>query len=134
MRVGLLIITHRRIGSETLAAAERALGICPLQTRCLEVFNEDDRDELIARARRLLEELDSGAGVLILTDAYGATPSNIAVEAAAGRTSRVVSGINLPMLLCVFNYPSRWLAALAESAARGGRAGVVHIGQEEPKP
>ncbi|MFP4648662.1 MAG: PTS sugar transporter subunit IIA [Halorhodospira sp.] len=127
MRVGLLIVCHRHIGTEILATASRTLGVCPLQTESLEVLNEDELTELIDRAGDVIERLDQGSGVLILTDAYGSTPSNVAVTASHGRTCRVVTGINLPMLLRVFNYPGRSLEALADCAAAGGRAGIIEV-------
>ncbi len=132
MRVGLLIVAHRHIGSEVLATASRTLGICPLQTESLEVFNEDERNELLERAGALITELDQGAGVLILSDAYGSTPSNVAVAASVDRHCRVVTGLNLPMLLRVFNYPGRSLEELAESAAAGGRSGIILVGEGAP--
>ncbi|MBK5936699.1 PTS sugar transporter subunit IIA [Halorhodospira halophila] len=132
MRVGLLIVAHRHIGSEILATASRTLGICPLQTESLEVFNEDERNELLERAGALITRLDQGAGVLILSDAYGSTPSNVAVAAGTDRRCRVVTGLNLPMLLRVFNYPGRSLDELAESAAAGGRAGIIAVGEGAP--
>ncbi|ABM62895.1 PTS sugar transporter subunit IIA [Halorhodospira halophila] len=132
MRVGLLIVAHRHIGSEILATASRTLGICPLQTESLEVLNEDERNELLERAGALITQLDQGAGVLILSDAYGSTPSNVAVAASTHRRCRVVTGLNLPMLLRVFNYPGRSLEELAESAAAGGRAGIIAVGEGAP--
>jgi PTS system ascorbate-specific IIA component len=73
-----------------------------------------------------MRDLDDGMGVLLLVDLYGATPSNVA--AAIGRqgtSTRRVSGLNLPMLLRVLNYPEQTLDELATTAAAGGRSGVV---------
>ncbi len=127
MRVGLLIVAHRRVGSEILATASRTLGICPLQTRSLEVMNEDEMEQLAAQAREWMSAVDDGAGTLVLTDAYGSTPANVAVAAGTGMHCRIVTGINLPMLLRVFNYPERTLDAMAESAVTAGRAGILQV-------
>nr|WP_242464500.1 PTS fructose transporter subunit IIA [Halorhodospira abdelmalekii] len=128
----MLLITHRHLGVELLETATSTLGLCPLQTRSLEVFAEDDPQILVTRAVHLLREADAGDGVLVLTDAYGSTPGNVAVAAAEGHAARVVSGLNLPMLLRVLNYPDRPLAELARAAAEGGRNGILDLGEQEP--
>ncbi len=134
MRVGLLIVAHRHIGSEILTAASRTLGLCPLQSRSLEILDEEELETLVERGRGLITQLDDGGGVLVLTDAYGSTPANVAVAAGGTRCCRVVTGLNLPMLLRVFNYPSRTLEELAGSAAAGGRAGIIEVGQGTSLP
>jgi len=63
--------------------------------------------------------------VLILTDAYGSTPSNIANRLAAIVTSKVIAGVNLPMLLRVFNYPEKSLEELSTTAFDGGKDGII---------
>jgi PTS system ascorbate-specific IIA component len=65
--------------------------------------------------------------VLLLTDAYGSTPSNIATCLAGEQPARVevVAGINLPMLVRIFNYPQLALSAMAQNAVEGGRRGIV---------
>ncbi len=128
MSVGLLIVAHRHIGTEILVTASRTVGICPLQTRSLEVFDESALDTLIERAQEMLGEVDAGSGVLLLTDAYGSTPANIALAAGQGRRCCVVTGLNLPMLLRVFNYASHNLTDLASTAVAGGHAGIIEVG------
>ena len=125
MSVGLLLITHHKIGKEILNTAAQTLGICPLRTKSLEIQAEDDPKPMIHRAREMVAELDSGSGVLILTDAYGSTPSNIAVSAVQSHSTRVVTGINLPMLLRIFNYHESSLDKLAEAAFEGGHNGII---------
>src|SRR5580693_1182167 len=96
----------------------------PLETDVLEVRRVQALDVLLLQGRRMIERLDSGDGVLLLTDAYGSTPSNIATRLAAPRTM-VVAGINLPMLVRIFNYPGLSLAEMAQSAVEGGQRGVT---------
>lgn len=131
MRVGILLITHRHLGQEIINIAAHILGLCPLKTSSLEVYDGDDLDKVVRQAIEMVDDLDSGAGVLILTDAYGSTPGNIAVSAARNRTAQVVSGVNLPMLLRIFNYYEHSLAELAETAVNGGRTGIFKPGPEE---
>ena len=127
MSVGLLIVTHNRVGEEMLATARSILGICPLKTACVAVSQGDDPVTVTAGAERTVRDLDDGQGVLILTDAFGSTPSNIAVELGAAAGTAVVSGLNLPMLLRVLNYPELDLQRLQEKALSGGRDGVLLV-------
>ncbi len=127
MSVGLLIVTHNRIGEELLATARGILGICPLHTELLSVHRHEDPAILEQRGRELCERLNGGEGVLILTDAFGSTPSNIAVQIRTTTGSPVVSGINLPMLLRVLNYPELDLGTLQRKALSGGRDGVLLV-------
>jgi PTS system ascorbate-specific IIA component len=127
MSVGLLVVTHNRIGEELLAAAQGILGICPLNTAALAVSQDCDLQALGEHGSRILARLDTGAGVLILTDAFGSTPSNLAVQLGARERTAVVSGVNLPMLLRVLNYPGLDLAGMQRKAVSGGRDGVLMV-------
>ena len=73
----------------------------------------------------------SGDGVLVLTDLYGSTPSNIACKLRRHGHVRVVSGVNLPMLIRVLNYPDLDLDSLKEKALSGGRDGVLSCTSED---
>ncbi len=127
MSVGLLVVTHNRIGEELLAAAQGILGVCPLNTAFLSVSQDRDPRALNEQGDQLLTGLDTGAGVLILTDAFGSTPSNVAVQLGAHADTAVVSGINLPMLLRVLNYPGLNLSGMQRKAVSGGRDGVLMV-------
>lgn len=123
--VGLLLITHGRIGQAFLKTAQQMFGELPLAARVLDVGAGRDPEALLRRGRRLAAAVDRGDGVLILTDLFGSTPSNLAVRLSAGTDWRWVSGLNLPMLVRVLNYPDLDLARLVEVATVGGRRGVV---------
>lgn len=124
MSVGLLIITHNDIGACLLATATRMLGQCPLPAKTLAVHEESQRDSLIRQARRMAAELDGGDGVLVLTDLFGSTPANIATALQADDV-RVLTGVNLPMLVRLLNYAALSLPEIADKALSGGRDGVV---------
>ena len=130
MSAGLLIITHDGIGAAMLGTASFILGGCPLATRLLSATRDCDPDELIADALEEIRALDTGAGVLILTDLYGATPSNIADRISDQANVRTVTGVNLSMLIHVLNYPDLDLEEMAQAAVEGGRSGIVYIDQE----
>lgn len=124
MTIGLLIITHNHIGQVMLDTATGMLGTCPLECATLSLAPDADRDALLHQARSRVNELDKGEGVLVLTDMYGSTPSNIAAGLGKSADIIVVAGINLPMLIRVMNYPQLDLAQLADKAVSGGSDGI----------
>jgi len=132
MSVGVLLITHDGIGSAVLDAAIRMLGRCPLRAEALPVALEVDIEALRDTAARRARALDDGDGVLVLTDLYGSTPSNIAASLAGNGAVRVVAGLNLPMLVRVLNYPAEDLPNLAEKAVSGGNRGILLCGSGPP--
>lgn len=125
MSVGLLIITHGQIGEYLLETAKSMLGVCPLQTDYMVVSNSCDPEKLLEQARRTCLSLDQGDGVLVLTDMYGSTPSNVANRLLKEAAVQVVAGINLPMLVRVLNYPSLNLHEMVNKALSGGHDGIL---------
>ncbi|WP_295454808.1 PTS fructose transporter subunit IIA [uncultured Thiodictyon sp.] len=127
MSVGLLLITHRPLGADLLRVATEIFGTCPTRTGSLEVENDAPREGIMAAAKRLAQELDTGDGLLVMTDIYGATPANLAVALCADHPHRrVLAGVNLPMLVRALNYAGLDLETLADKALTGGRDGVRH--------
>src|SRR5207237_9901937 len=84
-----------------LASASLLLGGAPQQVMTLSVWRQDEPDDLVMRARELLEQLDAGDGVLVLTDIFGATPGNVVSRLLNDGQVEGVSGESLPMLLRV---------------------------------
>jgi len=127
MAVGILLITHEGVGNALLGVATTLLRQLPLKTLVFEVPFDGDPDALLAQASSVLRKVDSGEGVLVLTDLYGATPSNLAMRLARiGTPIRRVSALNLPMLLRVMNYAELPLDELPAIASAGARNGVIH--------
>ncbi len=125
MSVGILLLTHEGIGSAILAVASRLLNPLPLKVESLEVAFDGDLDVLLPQASAAMRRVDGGDGVLLLTDLYGATPSNLAASLARlGTRAHRVSGLSLPMLLRVLNYAELGLDELPGVAAAGARNGV----------
>jgi PTS system ascorbate-specific IIA component len=126
MSVGILLLTHAGLGTALVSAARGVVGALPLRVDCAEFANGDDATAFAQRAARCMRDLDAGRGVLLLTDLYGSTPSNVAAQIGhQGTPTRRVAGVNLPMLLRVFNYPEQSLDEMVATAASGGRSGVV---------
>lgn len=126
MSVGILLITHSKVGQALLDTAEATLRQLPLAVSAMPVALDANTQEIAIRANNTAEELDQGQGVLVLTDAYGSTPSNIAVSLCKNRDNRIaLAGINLPMLLRTLNYPKLSLEELANVALEGGQRGII---------
>ncbi|WP_045738966.1 PTS fructose IIA component family protein [Xanthomonas sp. MUS 060] len=126
MACGILLITHPGIGAALLSVATGLLQQLPLKTEAFEVPLDADLDALLPKASAALRRVDDGDGVLVLTDLYGASPSNLAIRLARlGTPVRRVSALSLPMLLRIMNYPEQSLEQLPATAAAGSRNGVV---------
>lgn len=124
MSIGVLLITHDQVGQALLHTATATLGMCPLPVEVLAVKRGDDPELLLDQAKELVASLNIGDGVLVLTDMYGSTPSNIARALQVSTLVEVVAGVNLPMLIRILNYPRLSLMELTAKAVSGGRDGI----------
>ena len=125
--IGVLVVTHGSIGEALVSSAAQILGSSPQQVATLSVWRQDDPDDLVLRARELLEGIDDGDGVLVLTDIFGATPGNVASRLLQDGHVEGVSGVSLPMLLRVITGRNGSLAGAVQRALSGGAEGVVHM-------
>lgn len=125
MSVGLLIVTHGNVGQSLYDAAVTVIGSSPLRTRIVPVGFNQDLAETIVKLQKTVSELDTGSGVMVLTDMYGATPSNVICQLDYENMA-IISGINLPMLIRIMNYPTLTLAELIEKAISGGQEGIMY--------
>lgn len=127
MSAGLLLITHDGLGAALLQTAAYMLGAPAERAEALAVDSDRALRELDTEARALATRLDSGGGVLVLTDLVGATPGNVAARLSDRERVQVVCGLNLPMLLKSLNYRHLPLDELAEKAVQGGREGIMAL-------
>jgi PTS system mannose-specific IIA component len=122
--IGLVVVSHGRLAEEFIAAAEHVVGRLDA-VRAVCIGPEDDMDmrrkEIIAAAK----ECDQGAGVVILTDMFGGTPSNLAISVMGGGRIEVIAGANLPMLIKLAEVRSK--LPLAEAALAAAEAGRKYI-------
>lgn len=125
--IGVLIVTHGEIGTALLASASQILGAAPTQVATLSVWRQDDPDDLVLRARELMDSIDVGDGVLILTDIFGATPGNVVSKLLTDGKVEGVSGASLPMLLRVLTGRDGSLSGAVQRALSGGSEGLVHM-------
>jgi PTS system mannose-specific IIA component len=125
--IGILIVSHGAFGEALVHSASHVLGKRPEQMRHMGVALHDDPDKLLPKAKEMLRALDTGDGVLVLTDMLGATPSNIATRLLAPGKVEGLAGASLPMLIRALTYRDEPLAAVVEKAMSGGLDGVVHL-------
>jgi len=131
MTIGLITITHNRIGAQIAETAETILGPPPLVIRHFAIGPDDDPERVEREIVDAIARMDHGDGVLIVSDLYGSTPCNIARRVSSTHRVRVLSGINLPMMFRIFSYAATSLDELAGKALDGGRIGVVECGRPE---
>ncbi len=125
--IGIFLITHTSLGESLIQCACHVLNKRPAQLAQIGVSAQDDPLDILPTARALLALVDSGEGVLILTDIFGATPANIALKLQKPDKVEVVAGVNLPMLLRALTYRDRDLPTLVAKAVSGGRDGIAHV-------
>jgi len=131
MTVGILLITHTGLGHSLLRSARAILAAEPALAEAIDVPGDCDPDAIFEQALAACRRLDSGDGILVLTDLYGSTPSNIAGRLTEHHNVLVLAGVNLPMLVRALNYRSSPLAELAEKAIHGARDGMVITKRKE---
>ncbi|MBI2381571.1 MAG: PTS fructose IIA subunit family protein [Gammaproteobacteria bacterium] len=124
MNVGVLLLTQENIGGALLRAAQCQYEPLPLEVSVLAVNAEAGVEVFARTVAQRIEQLDTGGGVLVLTDAAGTAPHALA-QAQMSPRLRIVSGLNLPMLLGLFKYPQRSLDELANVAQQAGRQGIA---------
>lgn len=129
--IGILIISHGELGNSLIHCANHIMGKKPEYLMYLDVTIQDDPDIIITKALELLKKLDSGDGVLVLSDICGATPCNIANQLIDPGKVACLSGINLPMLVRALTYRNEPLELVVEKAISGGKEGVMRI---NPRP
>ncbi len=125
--IGLLLVTHDTLGESLIQCACHVLNRRPPQLLQLGVAAGDDPSDLLPLARQLLDLVDSGEGVLVITDIYGASPSNLAAKLLDAGRVEGLAGANLPMLLRAINYRDKGMETLLTRATGGGRDGVLNL-------
>lgn len=131
---GILIIAHAPLATALRECIAHIYGGCPARIGALDVLPDSDPAEVVAQANAEIERLREENGALVLTDMFGATPSNIAARLATVPQVRVLAGVNLPMLVRAVCYRATPLDTLVEKALAGASKGVQPIGPSTPQP
>ena len=126
--VGVVVVTHTDYGSRLIAAAEFILGP---QEFCQAVSVDMTKavDETLIALKTAIKETDRGGGVLILTDMFGGTPTNMSLSLLASGHLEVLTGVNLPMLIKILGSRTKALETLAVEAKQAGCQGIVVAGE-----
>lgn len=122
--IGLVLVTHGRLAEEFVSAMEHVVGpqdnvavIC--------IGPDDDMEQRRSEILDSVQKVDSGEGVIVLTDMFGGTPSNLAISIMDRANVEVIAGINLPLLIKLAS--ARKNKSLAEAATAAAEAGVKYI-------
>ncbi|MCS6878382.1 MAG: PTS sugar transporter subunit IIA [Geminicoccaceae bacterium] len=119
--IGLVLVTHGRLAAEFLAALEHVVGPQP-QARAICIGVDDDIERRRSEILQAVREVDTGDGVVILTDMFGGTPSNLALSTLDRPGVEVIAGVNLPMLIKLASVrASLPLSAAVAAAQEAGR-------------
>ncbi len=125
--IGILIISHGTLGESLIHCASHMLNKRPSRLRQLGVTAQDDPAQLVPQARTLIKELDEGDGVMVFTDMYGGSPSNIAAKLVIPGKVEAIAGVNLPMLVRALTYRDKSLSEMMTKAISGGCEGVMRV-------
>lgn len=127
--IGILIISHCELGKEFLKAAELIVGKLDA-TDSIPITQATGSKEILDQISSKIASLDQGQGVLVLTDMFGGTPSNLSLSFLKDDRVEVLTGVNLPMLISVAKDRERFsLSELGEKAQEAGRRSITLAGK-----
>ena len=125
--IGILLITHGSFGEALVQNACHVLNKRPPLLNQLGVSAQDDPLDLLPLAKDLIKLVDGGAGVLVMTDIFGATPANLAMKLLEPGRVEGVSGVSLPMLMRAITYREKGMETMLTKAVSGARDGVLNL-------
>ena len=130
--ISILIIAHAPLAHALRECALHVFADCGDSVAALDVQPNVPPEESLAQARIMLDQLGTDA-TLVLTDVFGATPCNVAQRLVEGVQSRLVTGVNLPMLLRAVSYRAEPLDSVVNRAVVGGTQGVMQVATSAPQ-
>jgi mannose PTS system EIIA component len=132
MSTSILIIAHAPLAHALRECALHVFADCGAAVTALDVQPHEPPEETLAQARILLSQMATDS-TLVLTDVFGATPCNVAQRVVDGVHSRLVTGVNLPMLLRAVSYRAEALDSVVSRAVVGGTQGVMQVAISAPQ-
>jgi PTS system mannose-specific IIA component len=130
--IGILIIAHAPLATALRECALHVFPDCAAGVLALDIPAQEAPEDSLVRARAAMAELGS-SDILLLSDVFGATPCNVAQQLGDGLNTRLVAGVNLPMLLRSVCYRHENLETLAARAHAGGTQGIMPVGSTAPQ-
>ena len=118
--LGIVLVAHNDFAKSIKQVAEHVVGPLP-EVLCFSVFPEDDVDLKRKEIQAAIKKVDKKSGVVLLTDMFGGTPSNLAISLMKEGKVEVISGMNLPMLIKLLRMRKKPLLEAVQSAAESGR-------------
>ena len=128
--VGILLITHNGLGHSLIDCVRHVMGSVPDNLKAMSVLADDDPRQKEAEGLALIAQLDTGSGVFLLSDLFGATPSNIARKLYQPGRVEGLAGVSLPMLLRAVCYSSQPLAEVIQKTLDSGRNCILSINSD----
>jgi PTS system mannose-specific IIA component len=125
--IGILLITHGSLGESLIQNICHVLNKRPPLIAQFGVAAQDDPLDILPLARLLLNEVDGGEGVLVMTDVFGATPGNLALKLLEPGRVEGVAGVSMSMLLRALTYRERGMEIMLQKAISGAHDGVLRL-------
>lgn len=132
MSTGLLLVSHKGIASNLLATAASIINETPGNMAYIEIPMDASVETMKQNIQKQLDQLEPDQDVLILTDIYGGTPSNIASCFVTNKHTRLISGLNLAMIIKAINYRDLPLTELVDKVIVGGHQSIAQHNSEHP--
>ena len=129
---GILLIAHAPLASALRQCALHVFPDCAAGVQAIDVIADEDPEHILGRARQAIGQMNV-EGVLLLTDVFGATPCNVALQLNQTERTRLLAGANLPMLLRSVCYRHETLEALTARAQSGGTQGIMTVARAAPQ-
>lgn len=128
--IGILLVTHGKLGAELLETARAIVGEDLENAKALSVEWNNHMTEISNKMAKALKELDNGDGVLILTDMFGGTPSNVSFSFIGEKKVEILTGVNLPMVIKIYNHRANCnLQELAKLILEQGKRSITLGGE-----
>jgi PTS system mannose-specific IIA component len=125
--VGILLLTHAPLGKAFIEAATHVFRSPPAQVEAVDVVADQEPAEVRRLACEAIARINDGAGVLVITDVMGGTPSNCTLQLRVPGEVEIIAGISLPMLLRAITYRHNALDVMVEMALAGGQSGACRV-------
>lgn len=129
--VNVIVIAHAEIANSFADCIEHILSRRIANLHILAVRKTEDVETILSRAKNFINKISATEESLILTDIYGATPSNIALKLVQPGKTELITGLNLPMLIRAVCYAKDGLKVCVQKALDGGKSGIIYINGEE---